>query len=261
MSADVAGSTAYKAESDALRAAEPGWLKVFSNFYANFPIMLMGLTAVEMMDEESLPEISVWKALGDELIMTAKIESAEEAMGLVRAFYLTMAQYEDRHLNALPLRLKATCWVAEFPSPNIEIEIPELSGRLEPLIDYIGPSIDLGFRIGKFSRPSTVVLSLDLVEILLASRRADELTYFVLGREPLKGVMFGRAYPIIWARPSERPFNFMPWELEDCALTRKAAAEPPSGPQALTTLIDDVRLYLQKMRGITTKPMSSLLTS
>jgi hypothetical protein len=261
MSADVAGSTAYKAEADGLGSAEPGWLTVFSNFYANFPIMLMGQTAVEMMDEESLPEISVWKALGDELIMTAKIESAEEAMGLVRALYLAMAQYEDRHLHELPLRLKATCWVAEFPSPNIEIEIPELSGRLEPLIDYIGPSIDLGFRISKFSRPSTVVLSLDLAEILLASRRAEELSYFVLGREPLKGVMFGRAYPIIWARPTEHPFKFMPWELEDCALTRKAVVEPASSAQSLHTLIDDVRLYLQKMRGIKTKPMESLLKS
>jgi len=259
MSADVAGSTAYKAESDALRSAEPGWLSVFSNFYANFPIMLMGQTAAEMMEEESLPEISVWKALGDELIMTALIENAEEAMGLVRAFYLAMMQYEERHLNELPLRLKATFWVAEFPSPNIEIEIPELSGRLEPLIDYIGPSIDLGFRISKFARPSTVVLSLDLVEILLASRRADALAYFILGREPLKGVMFGRAYPIIWARPVEKPFHFMPWELEDCALTRKAAAEAPASAAALHTLIDDVRLYLKKMRGITTKPMVELL--
>ncbi|MDB5362724.1 MAG: hypothetical protein JWO51_4021 [Rhodospirillales bacterium] len=258
MSADVAGSTAYKAQADAAHAAEPPWLAVFRSFFTNFPIMLMGQTAAEMVDEESLPEIAVWKALGDELILSCPVQSAEEATLLVRALYITMANYEAHYLQEVPLRLKATAWVAEFPTPNIEIEIPELTGG-GPLVDFIGPSIDLGFRISKFSRPSTVVLSLDLVELLLSSSKSDLVAFSILGREALKGVMFGRPYPIIWGRPSESAYNFMPWEVEDCPLTRRALSEPPASRPALTALIEDTRLYLHKMHGVAPRPFLAAL--
>ena len=93
MSADVAGSTSFKAQADLGGMAEPAWLSVFRSFFTNFPIMLMGQTAAEMADEDSLPEIGVWKALGDELILTCPLHSAEEATHLVRALYLSMANY------------------------------------------------------------------------------------------------------------------------------------------------------------------------
>lgn len=258
MSADVAGSTAFKAKVDVAGAAEPAWLSVFRGFFANFPIMLMGQTAAEMVEEDSLPEIAVWKALGDELILSCPIHTAEEATLLVRALYLAMANYESRYLTALPLRLKATAWVAEFPGPNIEIEIPELSGG-GPITDFIGPSIDLGFRISKFARPSAVALSLDLVELLLSSRNSDLLTFQVIGREELKGVMFGRPYPIVWGRPQELAYNFMPWEVEDCPLVRRALAEPPAGHEALSILIADIRLYLQKMHAVAPRSVLAAL--
>jgi len=85
MSADVAGSTSFKAQADLGGMAEPEWLTVFRSFFTNFPIMLMGQTAAEMADEDSLPEIGVWKALGDELILTCRLQSAEEATHLIRA--------------------------------------------------------------------------------------------------------------------------------------------------------------------------------
>ena len=258
MSADVAGSTSFKAQADLGGMAEPAWLSVFRSFFTNFPIMLMGQTAAEMADEDSLPEIGVWKALGDELILTCPLQSAEEATHLVRALYLAMANFEKQYLGELPLRLKATAWVAQFPAPNIEIEIPELSGDGQ-ILDFIGPSIDLGFRISKFSRPSTVALSLDLVELLLSSRKSDQLSFSILGREGLKGVHFGRPYPVIWGRPEEIPYNFMPWEVEDCPLTRKALTEPPAHRKEIRKLIDDTHLYLAKMHGMPARPVLAAL--
>lgn len=258
MSADVAGSTSFKAQAEVASKVEPAWLSVFRSFFTNFPIMLMGQTAAEMVDEDSLPEIAVWKALGDELILTCPIGSAEEATHLIRALYLSMANYEKQYLKELPLRLKATAWIAEFPVPNIEIEIPELSGDGQ-ILDFIGPSIDLGFRISKFSRPSTVALSLDLVELLLSSRKSDLLTFQILGREGLKGVHFGRPYPVIWGRPEEVGYNFMPWEVEDCPLTRKALNEPPANRQEIRKLIEDTRLYLAKMHGVAPRPVLTAL--
>lgn len=267
MSTDVAGSTAYKTArtqapgADGLGdgsglAGEPAWLGVFRSFFGNFPLMLMGHIASEMMEEDALPEVSVWKALGDEIIFTAQPQSPEETTSLVRAFFQAMTNYEREYLTLLPLRLKGSIWIAEFPSPNIEIELPEVSGGGGPMIDFIGPGVDLGFRIGKFARPSAVVLSLEVVEIVLSARNCDSLTFTLVGRGELKGVLFGRPYPIVWARPTESEFEFLPWEIEDCPLTRTAMTEPPASAETLQTLIDDVRLYLRKMWGIESRPLT-----
>jgi hypothetical protein len=265
MSTDVAGSTGYKASHShavlkigpgGVQREEPAWIDVFRSFFVHFPVLLTGQVFNEMIEEENPPEISVWKALGDEMIFTCAPQSAEETTLLLRAMYFAMAAYEGKFLKEMPLRLKGSAWIAEFPSPNVELEIPEASGAGGTLIDFIGPGIDLGFRIGKFSNPSAIVVSLDLLEIVLSARNSERLSFSLLGRQELKGVLFGRKYPIIWSRPSEAPFNFMPWEVEDQPLARKARKISATSPQALQQVIDDVRLYLRKMHGTDAPPLS-----
>ena len=51
----------------------------------------------------------------------------------------------------------------------------------------------------------------------------------------------------------------MPWEVEDCPLTRKALAEPPAHRKELRKLIDDARLYLSKMHGVAPRPVLAAL--
>jgi hypothetical protein len=251
LSIDIAGSTQFKANLSSRPGGSRGWLATFETFFSHFPLMLAGEMAMAFIDDLETPEVEVWKVLGDEMIFVVALERQNEIAPILRALLQTMRLFEERHFAHLPLRLKGAAWVAAFPHPNIEIEIPELSnGEAGRHIDFIGPDLDLGFRIGKFSRPTSLVLSLDLVELLLAADNADTVALTIVGKETLKGVAFGRPYPIIWMRDAAVPFDFLPWEIEDCPLMAHAAAAPPSSPEALRKAIDDLRLYLHRMHGI-----------
>ena len=94
--------------------------------------------------------------------------------------------------------------------PELVVEVPELSSGQAAYMDYIGPDLDLGFRVGKFSRPGIMALSLDVLEVVLSGANADKAAIYLLGKEPLKGVMFGRHYPIVWLRDAATPFDFLP---------------------------------------------------
>ncbi|HZT87886.1 MAG TPA: hypothetical protein VFA12_07950 [Stellaceae bacterium] len=255
MSTDVAGSTAFKASSSG-KGDGTGWLDVFRAFFSSYPIMVMGQVGMEFLDEDTLPEVAVWKFMGDEAIFTCKPSSPEEVTLLVRAHFNAMAAYEQEYLADLPLRLKGTAWLARFPSPNIEVEVPELAKDVGTTpTDFIGPDIDLGFRITKFASPSAVAVSLDLLDVVLRADNRDLLDFYLVGREELKGVLFGRPYPVVWARASEAPPGFMPWEIDDSPMVAKAVAEGPTAPAALNETIDAVRLYLRKMHGAARPPL------
>ena len=254
LSADVAGSTEYKVGL----AHQPGtgWLDVFRDFFRNFPIMMMGQVGMEFLAEDTLPEVAVWKFMGDETIFVCAPVSPEEATLLLRAHFNAMAAYEAEYLADLPLRLKGTAWLARFPSPNIEIEVPELArGGGTTQTDFIGPDIDLGFRLGKFAWPATVSVSLDLLDVVLQAGNRELLDFFLVGREPLKGVLFGRPYPAVWARPAGAASGFMPWESEDSPLVARALAEGPASTDTLLDTINGLRLYLRKMHGTTSEPI------
>ncbi|MFZ5721038.1 MAG: hypothetical protein ACOY5Y_16370 [Pseudomonadota bacterium] len=248
LSVDMMGSTEFKARFTG--QGSEGWLEVFRAFFANFPLMLAGQIGFEFLDEEATPAIEVWKVMGDEVIFIAEPATAEELTSTLLALLRTMAMYEERHFQELPLRLKGTAWLAGFDGQNIEVEIPELSsGDGGAHLDFIGPDIDLGFRISKFARPGALVLSLDVLELVLGASNADRAALFLMGREALKGVMFGRAYPIVWMRDAETDFAFLPWEVEQDALMAAAAKAPPTPAADLRAVIDDMRLYLRKVHG------------
>lgn len=249
MSVDVAGSTFFKSSFSGL--GEVGWLKHFETFFSAFPIMLTGQVGLEFLDEATLPRLDIWKVMGDEIIFTCRPARAEEIALMLRALFGAMRRYEDEYFADLPLRLKGTAWIATFPNPNIEIRIPELlSDAGDGQVDYIGPDIDLGFRIAKFARPSAVVVSVDLLDVLLRAANRAQIDFFLIGREKLKGVLFDRPYPIVWTRPAGEPFAFMPWEVEDCALTAAAATAKPTAARKLTEAVDGMRSYLRKMHGV-----------
>lgn len=253
LSVDAAGSTEFKtgpARRDSLL-----WLDVFRDFFRNFPIMMIGQVGMEFLAEDSLPEVAVWKFMGDEAIFVAAPASPEEVTLLVRAHFNAMAAYEAEYLADLPLRLKGSAWLARFPSPNIEIEVPELARGGKAQTDFIGPDIDLGFRLGKFAWPATVTVSLDLLDVVLRAGNRDLMEFFLVGREPLKGVLFGRPYPAIWARPAGAAAGFMPWEIEDSPLVARAVAGGPAETETLRAAIDGVRLYLRKMHGTVSEPI------
>jgi hypothetical protein len=162
-----------------------------------------------------------------------------------------MNAYEERYLEDLPLRLKGTAWLADFAGPNIELEIPELSGgESVRAIDFIGPDLDLGFRVTKFARPACLTLSLDVADLVLTAGNADQVALHLIGAEELKGVMFGRPYPILWMLEAGEDFHFMPWEVEQCPHMARATGMPPTPASDIERAIANIRLYLRKMHGV-----------
>jgi len=247
LSVDMAGSTQFKA-----RFAEgESWLETFRNFFTNFPLMLAGQVGFAFLEEGDTPSVEVWKVMGDEVIFVATPNSAEELVYLLLALLRTMDAYETRFLGDLPLRLKGTAWLADFGGRNIELEIPELSGGDGVrVIDFIGPDLDLGFRVGKFARPACLALSLDVADLVLTATNASETALYLIGAEELKGVMFGRPYPIIWMLEAGTGFNFMPWEVDSDPHMARADAMAPSSAAEIERVIGNMRLYLHKMHGV-----------
>ena len=247
LSVDMAGSTQFKARF----TDGSSWLDTFRTFFTNFPLMLAGQVGFAFLEEGETPSVEVWKVMGDEVIFVATPGSAEELVNLLLALYRTIIAYEDRYLGDLPLRLKGTAWLADFSGANIELEIPELSGgEGVRAIDFIGPDLDLGFRVTKFARPACLALSFDVADLVLAAKNLGDAALYLIGAEELKGVMFGRPYPIIWMVEAGEDFNFMPWEVEQCPHMARATTMPPSPLSDIERAIADMRLYLRKMHGV-----------
>jgi len=255
LSVDMVGSTQFKARFTG--QGSHGWLEIFRAFFSNFPLMLAGQVGFEFIDDERTPSIDIWKAMGDEVIFAAEPQSADEAASILRALLRAMSMYERKYFERVPLRLKGTAWLVEFGEQNIELDIAELAaGDGARHIDYIGPDVDLGFRLSKFARPSSLVVSLDLLEQLLEAGNADALSLHLVGRDELKGVMFGRPYPIVWASDADAGFDFMLWEVEECPMVASASNAAPTDAVRLKDAITDMRLYLRKMHGVDRAPLA-----
>lgn len=253
LSVDMMGSTQFKARYTGL--AGEGWLETFRTFFTNFPLMLAGQIGIEFIDRDESPAVDVWKVMGDEIIFVAEAPRADGLVSILRVLLRAMNLYEDRYLQRLPLRLKGTAWLAAFGERNIELDIPELSSsETSPHLDFIGPDIDLGFRLAKFARPSCLVLSLNLVEAMLDAGDADTVALYLIGREELQGVMFGRPYPIVWMHDADGAFDFLPWEIAACRLVAAAVAARRATPEELRREIGEIRLYLRKMHGVDLPP-------
>jgi len=185
-----------------------------------------------------------WKGQGDEVLFSKVVVSPLDAVAAVHALMRVMnahrAQFESKPQTKL-LNVKGAAWLAGFPLNNAEIVVaadssstrvssddrltdnyrllseldnsPELRAKYKA--DYIGPSIDLGFRIREHATSRRLVASADLVWLLCRAdhlANGDERTACAmmslpkigyLGRKPLKGILAGDPYPIFWIESEE----------------------------------------------------------
>ena len=253
LSVDMVGSTEFKARLTG--EGSESWLGIFRTFFTSFPLMVAGQIGFEFLDDDATPAIDVWKVMGDEVVFVTTPNSPEELTSTLLALLRTMRLYEERHFGALPMRLKGTAWLADFTGQNIEIVIPELSSGGGDHVDFIGPDIDLGFRVGKFARPGCMALSMDVLEQVLRARNGTSAALYLLGREPLKGVLFGYPYPIVLMHDAAEGFTFLPWEIDADPLIAAAVKAEPTPPQTLKTLLNDMRHYLRKMHRLDRPPL------
>lgn len=190
-SADLIGSTAYKNKPQVSPAAyarrQPPWADGFEQFYELFHQRF----ASACDQQAGAPVPCFFKAIGDELLFHVAIHGCEDAVAAMAGFRLALEEYNRRIMQAdLPLSVKGSAWIAGFPINNHRVIMPDGSE------DFIGPSIDAGFRLSRMATQRKLVVAVDLALLLL--EEPGGFTFFFDEPIPLKGVLGGRPYPLIW---------------------------------------------------------------
>ena len=196
------------------------WAIIFEEFFHEFHSKyLVNITGeVEVTAENQEVEINrgpkIWKALGDELIYESILSSKIEAHIYTSAFIKTIRYFDEqgrKHSahSSKNFRVKGTVWLAGFPIRNRELTLPGVQN------DFLGPDIDIGFRIGKHSHSGFVCASHDLAYFLGTLQYTSQIKGKIVGWEDLKGVWGNIPYPIIWLVPNDYNKDhyeeFRPW--------------------------------------------------
>jgi len=191
LSVDIVNSTALKQE---FRQREgESWIEVAHGFYTNFPVMLEA-TVVRNSSAPTDPagtSPELWKALGDELIFVAEVCKMEDLPPILDAFRETTRRW-NIDFESKGIAVKGAAWLAGFPVMNSAI-----AGDDADHLDFLGLSMDVGFRLAHHASPRRFALSAELAYVLAAleSELVDEMRYG--GNEVLKGVLRDRPYPIL----------------------------------------------------------------
>lgn len=234
-SLDLVGSTAAKQpkEGNLDSALTQDWKERFGSIFTSLQALVKEHEVCALHErrlESHTEPARLLKINGDELVFFAKAASRSHALALLLAFRkVTERHNHDEMQRAVepfgprPMRIKTTCWIAGFPVNNIRIrtsgERPLMEGVSETerreQYDYIGPSMDMGFRLTKFARPDALVVSADLAWLLLQDLDDNSLEYQVLDRDGLRGIAEGTPYPVIAIKCREAALDSAPWIGQD----------------------------------------------
>lgn len=198
LSADLMGSTALKSKEIGVQL-KPLWLETFQDFYSEFPVIF----SEKQRHLECGNNVKFWKGIGDELLWVATLAKGDDVIAVLRSFKLSLNEYNQKLEDQdKKVRLKGSAWIAGFPITHKKVSLPNDEH------DYIGPYIDIGFRLSKFSTQMKMVISVDLAWLILKfllhkkslQEERDDLTLWLDKSEQMKGVLSGKPYPIIWIR-------------------------------------------------------------
>lgn len=190
----------------------------------------------------------LWKTIGDEVAFSKRITHPAQVMTTLHAW---IAALDDLRLlfDRTPedqLDVKATAWLADFPLRNREVAlrtgVMEASGKADPddgwliwrndtllsqyggaegaqlIKDYVGPSIDTGFRLAAGSSPRRLSISIELAYVIasevlklgtddhykISSFQVRPLILKYDQMSTLKGVLGGSPYPVVWIDVQQR---------------------------------------------------------
>ena len=195
-SVDLIGSTSYKAKK-----AENGDDAEWCLFFAVFPLELTTSyqkQAILKHQKDSFEQVKIWKILGDEILFYADLTNYQHIASHICAFKDSIQNYNlllKGKKAPVPL-CKGTVWTAGFPLSNIEIQINNTP-------DFIGSSIDAGFRLTKYSSSRKLCLSIEALLMFcttIIDERIEKTEYPIRfeGKKELKGVLNNAPYPIFW---------------------------------------------------------------
>lgn len=209
-SIDLVGSTALKQREPAATLSDlPEWRLVIDGFYHGFlPCLAQQYAELESvivtMSGPPAPIPTLWKYNGDEILTEVVLADHRQVLAHTMALKQAVATFQDwwqhnaPHKEPFPLGLKAAAWLAGFPVTNHEV--PPVTAPTGPH-DYIGPQIDLGFRLRDHATRRRLVLDALLAEMVctaMGNAKYPELMLRYGGRCDLRGVLRGEPYPLIW---------------------------------------------------------------
>jgi len=242
LSADIVGSTSLKqTRARPGGAAEdwktgPVWFSAIQGFYFEAAQAFLQEWIKRKKDSDQPQELygdepTFWKSIGDEVLFVKVLSDHRQVATTLRCWFRAVERMRSflKNENA-SLDVKCTAWVAGFPYRNREVVIgryPSEDGRrvenyyqesgnlLNSIytkknssglsVDYIGPSIDTGFRLTGFSSSKKMVISVDIAYLISMTSFDGEVERIDLnyeGSHPLKGVMGGASYPVFWINMS-----------------------------------------------------------
>ncbi|MBR5965375.1 MAG: hypothetical protein IK015_04605 [Treponema sp.] len=187
LSVDVIDSTALK-YSQKSRIGD--WYNFIMDFYVSFPDEFKTNLEAEYRHEKlkyKLNNLIVWKHAGDEILFYAKITQKNEIPCIVAAFKKTL---EDWYPSKHKLDVKGCVWTGQFPFIDRMV-----NGKGNASLDFLGPSIDYGFRLGKYAAKDEIALSVEVADQINGMSSLQSSLYY-LKSENLKGVFGDKKYPI-----------------------------------------------------------------
>jgi len=206
MSVDIVGSTALKQNN--LQDNSKIWIAAINKFNTQMSAYFMGCinsnkTKPIYEDISKLIIIpDIWKSVGDEIIYKVRIKSYKVALFYILNFKESIETYVSKHYSNSEtyghLDLKATSWTAGFPVKNSILTSIQAN---KDFTDYIGPSMDVGFRICKFSTNRRFVIGHSLA-IFLLEYKSDHLKIIYQGKQKIHGI--DKDYPIIYIQMNNK---------------------------------------------------------
>ncbi|MBO4705341.1 MAG: hypothetical protein J5647_06360 [Spirochaetaceae bacterium] len=203
LSVDIIDSTKKKYNQDGYNQ---DWTQCFYSFFKEFPeifnALLVGSASSIKQKDCSFDKdivINPWKYAGDEILFYICINQKRQVPCIVRAFKQALIEWknqQDKKKNGSKLgktEIKGCIWTGQFPFIDKRFTYYEESERIVKT-DFIGPSIDCGFRLGKYASDRGIIISIEVMDFC---RQDSDLynSFFFYKSETLKGVG-NMEYPI-----------------------------------------------------------------
>ena len=281
LSVDAIGSTRFKSSLAEKGHSPDGWAEVFAEFlpevvvvYWNELVKVINKHCPSNCPNPCMPGLSkfkkkvkrrhtvnVWKYNGDETILTAKLTCKDHHASLhVLALAETIKELncsiakkfsnknKGNNFPTRKLRFKGTAWIAGFPVANIELDLPGQTKR-QRIKDFLGPSIDLGFRLSKFASDNKLIISASLAYLIVKESDTDEpyksadnqedyrLPLCFGGYAEVKGVKNDK-HPLIWYAVNKTEENTL-CHVETKELRKFLEEGPLKNMKILPFVLDD----------------------
>jgi hypothetical protein len=199
VSFDISGNTAYKQTNPSTQ--DGGWYQDVSKIFDD---LIAKLAAAEA-------NFQFWKFLGDELILKISVQTLPDVSSALESIDAILREISLKiwHQTKQRLDMKATVWLAAIDDLlnkvfTIDIATLDKQGKQESeqenIQDYVGASIDEGFRIAHaIARSKRVAISFDIAYLFAKENLHDEFSRaYHVGFAELKGIWNQKPYPAIW---------------------------------------------------------------